>query len=76
MFKMALVIFVATVTAWAQDEDWSKVRQVESGTDLRVYKKGQKKPISGKMTEANDGNLVVSVKNGQESVTRDQIERD
>ena len=75
MFRMFLVLFVATMTALAQDQSWSTVRRVETGTDLRIYRKGDKKPLEGKLREAGDENLVVSVKKGQESVAKDQIER-
>src|SRR6476620_9996728 len=75
MFRMFLVFFLATMTALSQDEGWSAVRQIESGTELRIYRKGEKKPLEGKMREAGEENLVVSVKKGQESVAKDQIER-
>jgi hypothetical protein len=73
--RIALVFLAAAVTALAQDDAWITVQQVESGTDLRIYKTGEKKPISGKMGQASDGNLMVVVKNGQESIDKDQIDR-
>jgi hypothetical protein len=73
--RIAVFFLAAAVTVLAQDDAWITVQQVESGTDLRIYKKGEKKPISGKMGQASDGNLMIVVKNGQESIDKEQIDR-
>jgi hypothetical protein len=70
-----LLLFLAAVTALAADDPWAKVREIKSGTDLRVYKKASTQPILAKMDEATDENLLVVIKNRQTAIPREQIDR-
>jgi len=74
MRTLALVL-LAAVTAFAADDPWTKVQNLKSGTDLRIFKKGGMHPILAKMEEANLDSLIVVVKNEELAIARDQIDR-
>jgi hypothetical protein len=73
---LRILLFVLTVIlALAADDPWAKVKDLKSGTELRVYKKGAPQPLLVKMDEVTDENLVVVNKNAQIAVPKDQIDR-
>ena len=69
------IVLLAAVTAVAADDPWTKVRDLKSGTDLRIFKKGGMHPILAKMEEANPDSLVIVVKNEELSIPKDLIDR-
>src|ERR1017187_4798797 len=74
MRKLAL-LFCAALVAFAADDPWAKVKELKTGAELRVYKKGAAQPLLVKMDELTDDNLVVIDKNKQTAIARDQIDR-
>jgi hypothetical protein len=74
MTRAILCILVAAA-AFAADDGWTKVRDVKSGTEVRIIKKGSREPVLAKMDEANDERVVVVLKNEQVSIAKDQIDR-
>jgi len=74
MRKLALFICTA-LAAFGADDPWAKVKELKTGTELRVYKKGSMQPLLVKMDELTDDNLVVINKNEQTAIARDQIDR-
>lgn len=70
-----LLIFVTALAAFAADDPWAKVKDLKGGTELRVWKKGSAQPISAKMDELTDENLVVVVKSEQVAIKKDLIDR-
>src|SRR5215831_12056608 len=73
--RRLLVLFLTTMAAWAADESWAKVRELKTGTEIRVFKHGSMQPVLGTMDEATDDHLVVVVKNEQTAIQREQIDR-
>src|SRR6266496_2971520 len=74
--RSLLLVWLASIAAFAAaDGPWSKVKDVKSGTEVRVYKKNTLQPVLAKMDELTADNLVVVVKNEQVAIPRDQIER-
>src|SRR5258708_30779387 len=59
----------------AADNPWSKVRELKSGSELRIYKKGASQPIIATMDEANDERLIALVKNEQLAFAKADIDR-
>lgn len=57
------------------EDDWDKLGQLRSGTELRVFRKGTREPLNAQLGEATEENLVVVVGNGQSAIPRDQIDR-
>ncbi|HLK69907.1 MAG TPA: hypothetical protein VKU19_41040 [Bryobacteraceae bacterium] len=70
-----LVFFLVAAAAFAADDPWAKVRDLKSGTELRIYKKGAAQPVLAKSADVTDDNLVVLVKNEQIAIAKDLIDR-
>src|SRR5215472_10442642 len=70
-----ILILCAAALAYGADDPWAKVKELKTGAELRVYKRGSVQPITVKMAELTDENLVVINKNEQTAIPRDQIER-
>ena len=74
MRKLAFFL-CAALLAFAADDPWAKLKELKTGSELRVYKKGAAQPLLVKMDELTDDNLVVINKNEQSAIARDQIDR-
>ena len=70
-----ILILCAAALAYGADDPWAKVKEVKTGAELRVYKRGAVQPLTVKMDELTDQNLVVIDKKSQLAIPRDQIER-
>jgi hypothetical protein len=70
-----LCFFVIAIGIFAAEDPWAKVRDIKSGTDLRIYKKGVKQPVIAKMDEATDDKIIVVVKDEQVAIPKDEIDR-
>jgi hypothetical protein len=70
-----LLLILAGLVAFGADDEWTKVRALKTGAELRVYKKGSTQPVLAQMDELTDENLVVIVKKTQTAIPRDQIDR-
>jgi hypothetical protein len=71
-----LLLALASLTALAAaDSSWDKVRELKTGTELRIFKKGARQPVLGKMDEANEERVIVVVKNEEIAVQKDDIDR-
>ncbi|MGI8742703.1 MAG: hypothetical protein ACR2NN_09060 [Bryobacteraceae bacterium] len=73
--RNVLLFLIAAAMLFGADDPWTKVRELKSGTELRVYKKGASKPILAKADEATDDKLVVVVKNEQVAIAKEDIDR-
>jgi hypothetical protein len=74
MRRVALLT-LAALTALAADNPWDKVRELKSGVELRIFKKGARQPLIGTMDEANDERLIVVIKNEELAIQKDDIDR-
>ncbi len=74
MSKVLLCGLVA-MAAYGADNPWTKVKELKTGTELRIFKVGAKQPILAAMDEATDDRLVIVVKKEQTSIDKDQIDR-
>lgn len=74
MPKLLLLAF-ATLAVFAADNPWNKVRELKTGTELRILKKGAKQPVLGTMDEANDERIIVVIKNEEQAIQKDDIDR-
>jgi hypothetical protein len=54
---------------------WDRVRELKSGTELRIVKRRGSGPILAVMDEANNDRIIVIVKNEQIAIDRDDIDR-
>ena len=74
MLKTILVLCAAAVAFGAEDP-WAKVKELKTGSELRVYKRGSAQPLLVKMGDLTDDNLVVVNKKEETAIPRDQIDR-
>jgi hypothetical protein len=59
----------------AAGDGWSKVVSLETGSELRVYRRDAKQLIRATMDEANDERIVVVVNDAQTAISKEEIER-
>jgi len=57
------------------DDTWAKVKELKSGTEIRVYKKGMAQPVLAKAGDATDDKLIIIVKNSQSAIDKKDIDR-
>jgi hypothetical protein len=57
------------------DDSWSKIKQLKSGTEIRIYKRGAAQPVMAKAADATDDKLIVVVKNTQMAIDKKDIDR-
>src|SRR5579872_1995507 len=69
------VFLLAVAAAWAADDPWNKVKELKTGTEIRVLKKGSLTPVLGTFDEASDENLILVVKKEQIAIQKDLIDR-
>jgi hypothetical protein len=74
VLKMFLLM-VAAAAAFAADGPWQKVKDLKSGADLRVFRKGSTQPLLVQMGELTDDNLVVIDKKVERAIPREEIDR-
>lgn len=70
-----LALLAAAAALFAADNPWTKVKELKSGTEIRVFKKGGPPPVIAKIDEADDERLVVVLKNEQVAIPREEIDR-
>lgn len=73
--RTILLFLLTAITIFGAEDPWAKVRQLKSGAELRVYKKGAKQPMLAKMDEVSEEKLIVVLKNEQVAIDKDQIGR-
>ena len=71
----SFLFLCAALMAFGADDPWAKLKELKTGTELRVYKKSVAQPLLVQMGELTDDNLVVIDKKEQTAIARDLIER-
>jgi len=74
MLKMFLLM-LAAAAVFAADDPWQNVKDLKSGTDLRVFRRGSNQPLLVQMGELTDYNLVVIDKKAERAIPREEIDR-
>jgi hypothetical protein len=75
IMRYRLFYFLLAASLFAATDPWTKLRDLKTGGDVRVYKTGSKQAITGIFDEATDENLIVVVKNEQKAIPKTDIER-
>ena len=57
------------------DDQWIKVKELKSGTEIRIYKKGVSQPILAKAGDATEDKLIIVLKNEETAIDKNDIER-
>jgi len=74
MSRIAALIFGAALLLGAESS-WTRVTELKSHSELRIFKKGAREPISATFDEANEERIIVVVKNSQIAIPREDIDR-
>ena len=69
------LLLLALTVAWSAEDPWQKAKELATGSDIRIYKLGSTKPISGKMAGVGEGKVQVIVKNDQIAIQQADIDR-
>ena len=70
-----MLALLLTLTFLSQERPWDKVRAVESGTEVRVFKRNVKLPVVAKLDEATEDNLILLIEDQQVAIRRAEIDR-
>ena len=72
-----MVCLIPVLTLFAADtaDPWKKVRDVKTGTELRIFRSGAPKSIMAQFAELTDDNMVVIIKDEEVAIPRDKILR-
>jgi len=73
--RAALVLLLTVAALFAANDPWGKVKDLKTGSELRIFRKGSMKPVMAVLDQANDDNIVVVVKNEEIAIQRDDIDR-
>lgn len=71
LFLIPVLALLATDT----EDPWKKVRDLKTGSEVRIIKAGAAAPIMAQFAELTDDNLVIIVKNEQVAIPRDKVSR-
>jgi hypothetical protein len=71
----SLLLLLAAATLFAADDPWTKVKELKSGADVAVFRKGATKPVEAKLDEARDDVIVIVVKNQQTAIPKEEVDR-
>jgi hypothetical protein len=72
---LRILVFSWSLSAFAADDGWAKVKALTSGTELRIVKAGSRTPLLAKLDEANDERIIVATKTEQLAILKTQIEK-
>ena len=74
MRRLFLLVLIAAA-AFAANDPWQKVKDLKSGADLRVFRRGSTQPLLVQMGELTDDNLLVIDKKTERAIPRGEIDR-
>jgi hypothetical protein len=75
MIRNLAIVFSAAALAAAADNPWDKVKELKSGAEVRIIRKGVAQPIEAKFDELTDENVLIVLKNEQKAIPREEVER-
>ena len=68
-------LLLAVWGAFAAGDDWKKLADLRTGTELKIYERGSSQPRLAKFSDTTDESLLVVLQNEQVSIPRDRIDR-
>jgi len=74
MSRIALIL-LAALTLFAADDPWAKVQALANRSELHVYRKGARDPLTATFADASETGIVVVAKNKQMTIAREDIDR-
>lgn len=74
MMRLAVFLFAALAAVGA-DDAWAKVKELGSGSELKIWKKGAAQPVEAVYDDLTEEKLLVVLKNEQVAIAKDEINR-
>lgn len=74
MMRLAVFLFAALAAVGA-DDAWAKVKELGSGTELKIWRKGAAQPVETVYDDLTDEKLLVVLKNEQVAMPKEEIDR-
>jgi len=74
MWRIVCGLWLCCALVWGADE-WQKVKDLKTGSDLRIYKKGAVKRIEAKSGSVTESSVVVVMKNEEVAIQKADIVR-
>jgi len=74
MRKWVLLLSL-TLPAVAAEDAWAKVRELKSGSELKLWKKGWSQPVDAVYDQLTEEKLLVVMKNEQVAIPLEGIDR-
>ena len=71
--KQILVWYSLIALAFGAEDAWTKVKELKSGSEVRILKVGSKEAVIGKFDEADEERLVLVVKNTQIAIAKGDV---
>jgi hypothetical protein len=75
MLRSFVVALAAALMIFGADDPWAKVKELKSGTELRIVKTGSAQPMLATFDELTDERLLVATKKEQLAIPLDDIQR-
>jgi hypothetical protein len=72
--RLLLIPALLALPAVAGD-DWDKVKDLPSGSDLKIFERGSAQPKLAKYADLTDSSLIIVVKNEQVAIPKESIDR-
>lgn len=73
--KWLATILVSAMLSTAADDPWAKVKDLKSGTAIRVVRTGEKSAVEAEFLDLTDERLILAIKKTQTSILREEIDR-
>jgi hypothetical protein len=70
-----IIALIASVALFGADDPWAKVKELKTGTELRIFKKGSAQPLLATSDDVTEDKVIVVVKNEQSAIAKDDIDR-
>ena len=61
--------------AFFADDPWARVRDLKSGTELRIHPHNMAAPIKAQFGDTTDSSLIILIKNKQSATPKDEIDK-
>jgi len=75
MFSRFILSGLSVLALLAAENSWDKVRDLKTGCEVRIFKKGSHQPVLAILDQADNEKLIVVVKNQEIAIDRDDVDR-
>jgi hypothetical protein len=73
--RTAVLFLLAVAAGLGAGDPWSRVRELKTGVELRIFKRDSRRPVIATMDRATERHLLIATKDRQLAIPKDEIER-